>query len=105
MLSLCRFPLCQTHTSEIKSVEAGLVCCLNQSHAGSCRSVITSKCEIFTEENSRKEYHVPRGRVSLILRSFVYVRTGIDIDSKFDSILLTIVVFKFLSTCMATGNC
>ena len=35
-----------------------------------------------------------RGRVSLILRSFVYVRTGIAIDSEFDCILLTVVVFN-----------
>ena len=64
MLSLCGFPLCQTHTSEIESVEAGLACCLNQSHVGSCRSVITSKCEIITEENSREEEcHVPRAFV------------------------------------------
>ena len=88
MLSLCGFLLCQTHILEIKSVEVGLTC-LNQSHAGSCRSVITSKCKIITEENSpEKECHVPRGRVSLILRSIVYAHTGIDIDSKFDCILL-----------------
>ena len=95
MFSLRGFSLCQTHTSEIESVESGLACCLNQSHVGSCRSVITSKCEIITEENSREEEcHVPRGRVSLILRSFVYVRTGIAIDSEFDCILLTVVVFN-----------
>ena len=71
-----------------------MACCLNQSHVGSCRSVITSKYEIITEENSREEEcHVPRGRVSLILRSFVYVRTGIAIDSEFDCILLTVVIF------------
>ena len=94
MLSLCRFLLCQTYTSEIKSVEDGLNCCLNQSHAGSCRSVITSECKIITEENSPEdECHVPRGRVSLILRSIVYACTRIDIDSKFDCILLTVVVF------------
>ena len=83
MLSLHRFPLCQTHTSKIESVEAGLACCLNQSHVGSCRSV---KCKIITEENSHEEEcHVPRDRVSLIidsiygliLRSFAYVGTGI----------------------------
>ena len=33
---------------------------------------------------------MPRGKVSLILRSS-YVATGIDIDSKFDCILLTVV--------------
>ena len=87
MLSLHGFPLCQTHTSKIESVEAGLACCLNQSHVGSCKSVITSKCEIITEENSREEEcHVPR--------AFVYVRTGIAIDSEFDCILLTVVVFN-----------
>ena len=70
MLSLRGFLLCQTHTSEIESIEAGLACYLNQSHVDSCRPVITSKCEIITEENSREEEcHVPRGRVSLILRS------------------------------------
>ena len=37
---------------------------------------------------------MPRGRVNLILRSFVYVHTGIAIDSEFDCILLTIVVFN-----------
>ena len=66
--------LYQTNTSEIKSVEAGLAFCLNQSHVGSCKSVITSKCKISTEENSREEEcHIPRDRVSLILRSFVHV--------------------------------
>ena len=75
MPSLCRFPLCQTHTLKIESVEAGLACCLNQSHVGSCRSV---KCKIITEENAHEEEcHVPRGRVSLILRLFAYVGTGI----------------------------
>ena len=65
MLSLRGFLLCQNHTSEIKSVEAGLTCCLNQSHAGSCRSVITNKCKITTEENSsEEECHMPRGRVT-----------------------------------------
>ena len=89
MLSLHGFPLCQTHTSKIESVEAGLACCLNQSHVGSCSSVITSKCKIITEENSHEEeFPVPCGRVSLILRSFVYVCTGIAIDSEFDYILL-----------------
>ena len=84
MLSLRGFPLCQTYTSEIESVEAGLACCLN---VGSCRSVITSKCEIITEENSREEeYPVPS--------AFVYVHTGITIDSEFDCILLTVVVFN-----------
>ena len=46
------------HTSEIKSlvesVQAGLACCLNQK-SGSCRLAITSRCEIITEQNSRKE--------------------------------------------------
>ena len=75
MLSLHGFPLCQTHTSEIESVEAGLACYLNQSHVGSCRSVITSKCEIITEENSREEEcHVPRSRVSLYM--YTYMATG-----------------------------
>ena len=56
MLSLREFPLCQTHTLEIESVEAGLTCCLNQSHVGSSKSVITSNSEIkvITEENSRE---------------------------------------------------
>ena len=73
MLSLCGFLLCQTHSSEIESVEVGLACCLNQSHVGSCKSVITSKCEIITEENSHEEEcHVPRGRVSLIYL-FIYL--------------------------------
>ena len=77
MVSLRRFPLFQTHTLENGSVEAGLACCLNQSHVGSCKSVITSKCEIITEENSREEEcHVPCGRVSLILRSCVHVHLG-----------------------------
>ena len=72
MPSVSGFPLCQTHTSKIESVEAGLACCLNQSHVGSCISVITSKYKIITEENSREEEcHVPRGR------------TGIAIDSEF----------------------
>ena len=62
MLSLRGFPLCQTHTLKIESVEADLACCLNQSHAGSRKSVITSKCKIITEENSREEEcHLPRG--------------------------------------------
>ena len=42
---------------------------------------------------------MPRGTVSLILRSFVYVRTGIAIDSEFDCILLILLFY------MATGNC
>ena len=37
---------------------------------------------------------MPRSRVSLILRSFVYVCTGIAIDSEFDYILLTVVIFN-----------
>ena len=62
MPSLGGFPLCQTHTLEIESVEADLACCLQQKHVGSCKSVIT---RIITEENSREEeYRVPRGRVS-----------------------------------------
>ena len=108
MLSLRGFPLCQTHTSEIESVEAGLAQCLNQSHVDSCRTVITNKCEIITEENSREEEcHVPHGRVSLILRSFVYVHTGINIDSEFDCTLLVdcCCIQLILSTCTATGNC
>ena len=73
---------------------AGLTCCLNQSHAGSCRPVTTSRCKIITEENScEEECYMPRGKVSLILRSFVFVRIGIDIDSKFDCILIIVVVF------------
>ena len=88
MVSLRGFHLCQTHTSKIESVEAGLDCCLNQSHAGSCKSVITSKCEIITEENSlEEECHVPRG-----LYMLYGVCTGIAIDSEFDYILLTVVI-------------
>ena len=89
MLSLCGFPLCQTHTLKIESVEAGLACCLNQSHVGSCRSVITSKCKIITEENSREEEcHVPRGLVYMPYQ----ICTKIAIDSEFDYILLIVVI-------------
>ena len=91
MFSLHGFQLCQshtqTHTSKIKSVEAGLACCLNQGHVASCRSVITSKCKIITEENSREEEcHVPRCRVSLILRFYI------------------IYIQLILLTSMTTGN-
>ena len=44
---------------------------LNQRQIGSCRSVITSKCEIITKENSCEEKrHMPHDKV--ILRSYTY---------------------------------
>ena len=39
MISL-RSLLCQTHVSEIESVEAGLACCLNQSQIAADQSLL-----------------------------------------------------------------